>query len=227
MARDIIPIIYEDDFVLVIDKPSGLLVVPAGREKGPDAVKLVNTMLKARGIDTAAYPCHRLDQDTSGLVIFAKSKSLQQKIMDQFRERKVRKSYIAFINGRLQKKTGTLTGYIEGGWPYHQREKKKLAITHYAVLRSADDFSVVSVEPVTGRTNQIRIQFRDCGHPLVGERRFAFARDWPTRFRRVALHAAEITFAHPVSHKKLSFCSELPQDMAAFLNQYGINWSDR
>jgi Pseudouridylate synthases, 23S RNA-specific len=69
MARDIIPIIYEDDSVLVIDKPSGLLVVPAGREKGPDAVKLVNTMLKARGIDTAAYPCHRLDQDTSGLVI--------------------------------------------------------------------------------------------------------------------------------------------------------------
>ncbi len=226
MAKGIIPIIYEDDTVLVIDKPSGLLVVPAGREKGPDATTRLNTMLAGRGSPTGAFPCHRLDQDTTGVVIFAKSKEIQQKIMTQFRDRKVHKIYIAFINGHLQKKTGTLTSHIEGGWPYHRHEKKKLAITHYTVLQSEKHFSIVRLEPVTGRTNQIRIQFRDCGHPLVGERRFAFARDWPTRFRRIALHAAEVTFTHPKNHQKLSVRAELPPDMTAFLDQYGIKLVD-
>jgi RluA family pseudouridine synthase len=222
MIKQTIVTIYEDQYLLVIDKPSGLLAVPALGAKGRDATSLLSEMLSLRRPGAKAYPCHRIDQETSGIVVFAKDENTQQLIMDQFRDRNVRKTYVAFVHGRLAKKKGTLTSHIEGGWPYHQREKKKLAITKYEVLASARGFSVVKMEPVTGRTNQIRIQFGNVGNPLVGERRFTVAKDWPIRFKRVALHAAEIEFTHPVSRKPFLFVSPLARDMQDFLKQHRI-----
>ncbi|MBU4304934.1 MAG: RNA pseudouridine synthase [Candidatus Omnitrophica bacterium] len=214
---------YEDDCLIIVNKPSGLLVVPAQGETRKDLTAHLNDYLGSGGKNIAAYPCHRIDKETSGVIIFAKSKAFQHSIMEQFRERKVKKEYIAFVQGKLAQRQGVLEGYIQGAWPYNRKEKKKFAQTRFRVVGECSSFSVVRVEPMTGRTNQIRIQFRDFQHPLLGERRFAFARDWPLKFRRTALHAAVITFVHPVYKQKMTFTAPLAQDMTDFLKQHGMN----
>ncbi|MFH1460071.1 MAG: RluA family pseudouridine synthase [Candidatus Omnitrophota bacterium] len=218
-----IKILFEDDYLVIVDKPAGLLVVPTDNLQEKDLTALLNESSSPENIkNTPILPCHRLDKETSGVMIFARGQIMQQLIMDEFRSRNVCKHYIAFVQGSLDKKTGILKNYIKGAWPYNKHEKKKIAITKYEVLYQRKELSILRVEPVTGRTNQIRIQFKNIGHPLVGERRFAFARDWPIRFKRVCLHAASIEFKHPQHKNKLVFKSELPQDMKNFLQKQGI-----
>ncbi|MFH2138065.1 MAG: RluA family pseudouridine synthase [Candidatus Omnitrophota bacterium] len=213
-----IKIIYEDEFLSIVNKPGGLLVVPADEDTNKDLTFFLNEMYKEKGSNIKVYPCHRLDKETSGLMIFAKGKKMQQTVMDMFRERKIKKEYIAFINGDFKRKEGTLKSYIRAAWPYANKGKK-LAITKFQVIVKKKLFSVVRIQTITGRTNQIRIQFKDIGHPLVGERRFAFARDWPIKFRRTALHAYSLSFKHPVKNKEIFFQAELPEDMSLFLEK--------
>lgn len=199
---------YEDEHLIIVDKPAGLLVIPTPKNETNTLTHLLNRQLDSRGIQVNAYPCHRLDRDTSGLIVYAKGKKMQKIMMDKFKERRVKKHYIAFVHGRLSKMAGTLDRPIEG----------KRALTKYVVLDERNNFSIVEVEPITGRTNQIRIHFRATGHPLLGERRYAFAKDYELKFRRTALHASSIEFTHPLTNKLLSFSSSLPQDMQRLLN---------
>lgn len=198
---------YEDESIIVIDKPAGMLVIPTPKNETDTLTNLLNRQLDAKGIQVNAYPCHRLDRETSGLIIYAKGKKVQKLMMDKFKERKVKKHYIAFVHGKLTKRAGIIDRPIEG----------RKAITKYVVLEQKDNFSVLEVEPLTGRTNQIRLHFKAIGHPLVGERRFAFAKDYELKFRRAALHAAKIEFSHPLTNKALYFSSPLSQDMKGLL----------
>ncbi|MFH1062679.1 MAG: pseudouridine synthase [Candidatus Omnitrophota bacterium] len=215
--------IYEDKDILIINKPSGLLTVPAPNEKVNNLTELLNELNPRQNNNPKIYPCHRLDKDTSGVLIFAKGKAVQQNIMDQFRAKHVKKVYIAFVHGIFNRTTGVLKSYIQGAWPYRRDDKKKLAITNFKLLGSGKNFSIMQLEPVTGRTNQIRLQFKDIGHPLVGERRFILARDWPLKFKRVALHALSVEFMHPTKNSRVKFNAELPKDMINFLTGQGID----
>lgn len=199
-----IKIVYEDDFIIVANKPPGLLTVPTPKKEK----YTLSSLLKA-------YPAHRLDRDTSGLIILAKAKGARDFLIAEFKRRAVKKRYIAFVQGKLSKVKGVITGYLRDN-PF---QKPKLARTEYKVLECKEGFSVVEVIPVTGRTNQIRIQFKQIGHPLVGERRFAFAKDFKVKFRRTALHSAEIEFIHPQSHKLMAFNLPLAEDMQKFLEK--------
>ena len=136
--------------------------------------------------------------------------------MDAFKEKRVKKRYIALVQGKLKRKNAVISRLVQDN-PY---EPGKHAITQYRLLEERAGFSVVEVIPLTGRTNQIRIHFKQIGHPLVGERRFAFARDFKIKFRRVALHAADLGFMHPLTGKTISFHSELPADMQEFLKNH-------
>ncbi len=206
-------IVYEDEQLVIIDKPSGMLVIPTPRRETDTLTGLVNKELDERGIEVNAYPCHRLDRDTSGLVIYAKGKSIQHAMMEEFRKRSVKKVYVAFVNGVVKKKFDTITD------PIYNRNKRKTdgAITKYTVLEKHTAFTVIEAEPVTGRTNQIRIHMKSIGHPLVGEAVYAFRRDFKLRFKRAALHAKRIEFIHPASGEKMSFESPLAADMVNFL----------
>ena len=205
-------IIYEDEWLLVVDKPSGMLVIPTPKKETNTLTDLLNQELDGRGIQANAYPCHRLDRETSGLVIYAKGKSSQRLMMDEFKERIVKKTYIAFVQGIVKKKFDTLKSYVYN----RNKNRDELAITRYKVLERRRGFSILEVEPVTGRTNQIRIQFKNIGHPLVGESVYAFRKDFKLRFKRVALHAQSIKFRHPVTKMRLEFTSPLPEDMERF-----------
>ena len=212
MAAKRYTIIYEDDSIIVVDKPSGMLVIPTPKKETHTLTDLLNEDLDSRGIEANAYPCHRIDRETSGLIIYAKGKATQAAMMEAFRTRSVKKAYIAFVHGAVKKDFDTIAASI------YNRNKRRAesAVTKYRVLERHRGFSVLEVEPVTGRTNQIRIHLKGIGHPLVGESVYVFRKDYDLKFKRAALHAGRVEFAHPTTDEKLVFEAPLPEDMERF-----------
>ncbi|MFH1771858.1 MAG: RluA family pseudouridine synthase [Candidatus Omnitrophota bacterium] len=205
-------IVFEDKHIIVVNKIAKLLIQPSSKDAKPTLTSLLRKHLNQK-----VYPCHRLDRETTGLIIYAKTLIIQNKIMNQFRSRTVKKRYIAFVRGKLKKKIGKIEGVVLDKEGKRHGETPKRAITEYEVLRTAAGFSVVELIPRTGRTNQLRIQLADTGNPILGERKYAFGRDFKVKFRRLALHAFFIAFTHPITNKRLNFEIELPFDMKTFL----------
>lgn len=208
-------IIFEDDYIMVVDKPSGLLVIPTPKREANTLTGLLNVDLDKRGIEANAYPCHRLDRETSGLILYAKGKRVQRLMMNEFKKRTVKKLYLAFVQGKV-KKTFDI---IKSGIYNRNKNRSEYAVTRYRVLKKTDSLSVLEVEPVTGRTNQIRIHLKRAGHPIVGESVYAFRKDFGLKFKRIALHAAYIEFTHPVTKERMKYVSGLPEDMSGFIKQ--------
>lgn len=205
-----IKVIFEDEYLLVAEKQPKLLVVPAP-DKNTNMTSLLSQQLRKR-----IYPCHRLDFDTSGVIIFAKALEVRGLIMNQFRNSQIIKKYIAFIQGKLNKNLTIKSNIKAPG------KRKKLAITEIKILKVANFFTIVEVTPITGRTNQIRIHCAEIKHPIIGDRKYSVAKDYPLKFKRTCLHAKNITFCHPVTNKQLKISSELPQDMLNFLSNQNI-----
>ncbi|MDD5449912.1 MAG: RluA family pseudouridine synthase [Candidatus Omnitrophica bacterium] len=207
-----IPVLYEDQWLLVADKPSGILVIPAPGDQKRTLTALLNEQLP-KGALYRLHPCHRLDRDTSGLIIYAKGKSIQQRMMDEFKNKRVKRTYMAVTQGRMPAPSGEIHKPIEG----------KPSLTRYRVIRQGPDFSVVEVSPVTGRTNQIRIHLRQIGSPILGDTRFVFRRHFRIKVNRLMLHARALEFVHPVTGGKVKVESELPEKIKYF--QEGKNAS--
>ena len=205
-----IKIVFEDEWLLVVNKPSGLLTIPAPSAKFKTLTEILNQDLKDNKIEYRLHPCHRLDRATSGLVIYAKGKSIQKKLMQEFKHRKVKKSYLAFVHGNLTPSQGAIKNRING----------QFALTQYRVLRRSSSFTLVEIKPVTGRKNQIRIHFRQLNHPVVGEDKFAFRKDYKLRCKRLCLHAQSLEFDHPVSKKKMFLNSDMPEELVHFLDKH-------
>lgn len=191
-----IPIVYEDNWLLVVDKPSGLLTIPTPKKESRTLTSILNL-----------HPCHRLDRETSGLIIYAKGKSIQKKMMDEFKNKRVRKTYLAFVQGLPTQNQGEIRRSIEG----------LSAVTKYKVIQKRNGFTVVEAMPLTGRTNQIRIHFKSIGYPILGERKFAFRRDFKIKAKRLCLHASSLEFTHPVTKQLVSLDIGLAQDLEEFL----------
>jgi 23S rRNA pseudouridine1911/1915/1917 synthase len=211
-----IPVLYEDENCLVFNKPSGLLVVPTDKNEDRTLVNIVNEEQDAHG---SLYPAHRLDRDTTGVILFAKGRENQEKLMQFFKDKQVNKTYIAFVHGRVAEPRGKIRIPIKD---FNQRKfnphlPAQSALTHYEVQDYYKDFTVVRVMPITGRTNQIRIHFQKIGHPLVGEDKYAFRRDFALRFRRTALHAMRLEWPKMSGEGMISIESPLSADMADFL----------
>ncbi|MBF0521575.1 MAG: RluA family pseudouridine synthase [Candidatus Omnitrophica bacterium] len=218
---DSIKILYEDDCFVVFDKPSGLLVIPTPKGETRTMMSLVNEQILRKADAPRLHPCHRLDRETSGVIIFAKGKHNQQVMMDLFKHKKVTKKYIAFVQGQLLHDAGEIKGFTKS---FEQKIYRKSApgyfsITRYKVLERRRLFSIVEVEPLTGHTNQIRLHFKGLKHPLVGDRKYAFGKDYALKFRRTALHALSIEFMHPSTKKHIKVQSPLPNDMEVFLGR--------
>jgi len=218
-SRDPIAIIYKDACFIAFDKPTGLLVIPSPKKEERTLVNIVNEQQRNGHHSRKLYPCHRLDKETSGVIFFAKGKYHQQLMMELFKRRRVQKTYIACIHGRLKTRSGIFKSSIRDleDRKFRKKAPAKWAVTKYQVLKEYKQYSVVKVTPITGRTNQICIQFSEKGHPLVGERKYAFARDYYLKFKRVALHALELALEHPITHKKIIVKSKMPKDLEVFI----------
>jgi len=205
-----IPVLFEDEWLMIVDKPPGLLTVPAPGRGSRTLAGVLNEDLKNSGVNYRAHPCHRLDKETSGLIMFAKGRSAQDTLMLLFKNRKISKVYTAFVQGNIETDKGEINKPIEG----------QPACTKFKVLERRRDFTIVEISPETGRTNQIRIHFKNIGHPLVGESKFAFRKDFALRAKRVCLHAKYIEFKHPWTGNIVSVKSFLARDMQKFLEDH-------
>lgn len=207
-------IIFNDDYLIVVNKIAKLLVQPS-----PKKEKITLTSVLAKETGSKVFPCHRLDRETSGLIIYAKSPIIQNKITEEFKKRGVAKKYIAFVKGNLQSKKGIWEGKIIDREGKAFGEKKKLAKTAYRVLKDFSGWSIIELSPITGRTNQLRIQLADIGHPILGESKYAFRRDFKIKFKRLGLHAFYLNFIHPVSKERIVLNIDLALDMQEFLKK--------
>lgn len=206
-----IPVVYEDKWLLIADKPSGMLVIPTPKNESRTLTNILNEDLKRKNIPYRLHPCHRLDRDTSGLVIYAKGKAVQKRMMDEFKDRKIKKTYIAFIQDGPAERQGEIRGKVDG----------RDALTRYRVLEERNGLSVVEVTPLTGRKNQIRLHFKKVGRPILGESRFAFRRDFKIKAKRLCLHAKALEFVHPMTKERVKVEAQIPEKMAEIMDRDG------
>jgi 23S rRNA pseudouridine1911/1915/1917 synthase len=218
-------ILYEDDSLIVLDKPAGLLSVPLERKGSPSAYDRVEDHFRSHG-KRRPLVVHRIDRDTSGLVVFAKHARAQGQLKDQFRRREPERIYWAVVYGHPDPPSGTWRDTLV--WDQkaliqketHPDDPRGLeAISNYRVIERFRDTSLVEVRLHTGKRNQIRIQARLRGHTLVGEKRYTYGPDEirPIAFGRQALHAKRLEFRHPVDGKPLVFEAPVPPDMTGLL----------
>lgn len=213
-------IVHLDDDLAVVDKPAGLVVHPAPSHTGPTLVSELGDMLG--GGDEAERPgiVHRLDKDTSGLLVVARNDATHSALQAQVQRREVERIYLALARGRLASRTGTIDAPI--GRASRQRHRMAVsgaasreARTHFEVLELLAAESYIEARLETGRTHQIRAHFAAIGHPLLGDSSYGGERKYG--LERQFLHAHRLAFDHPSSGKRLSFQSELPADLAAAL----------
>jgi 23S rRNA pseudouridine1911/1915/1917 synthase len=225
-TRDL-PIVYEDDTLIVLNKPPGLLSVPLPlnrREGGRSVFDDLKEYLRIRG-RRRPFVVHRIDRDTSGLVLFAKTADAQEMLKAQFKRHTPERVYLAVVYGKPSPVSGTWRDHLvwdTGSLIQKETSPKdprgKEAISRYRVVEALKGASLIEVTLVTGRRNQIRIQARLRGHTLVGEQRYVFGPDAlrSISFPRQALHAQRLAFTHP-DGRAMTFDAPLPDDLAALV----------
>lgn len=200
-------IIYEDDEIIVINKPAGLLTISTEKEKEKTAFHMVLNYVKTEDPEARIFVVHRLDKDTSGIVMFAKNPELKEAFQENWNELVSLRQYIAIADGIFEKKEDTITSYLAETRTHliYSTQNKldgKMAITHYKVINENKDFSLVEVKIDTGRKNQIRVHLKESGHPVAGDKKYGSITD---PIKRMALHCSTLTLKHPFTGKELSF----------------------
>jgi 23S rRNA pseudouridine1911/1915/1917 synthase len=212
-------VLYCDEHIIVINKPPGLVVHPgAGVTKGT----LVNALLyHFPGIEMIGHPerpgiVHRLDKETSGIMVVARSRKAYSELKRQFKAREVEKIYLGLVWGQIQTMEGKIDWAI-GRHPKHRQrisirtKKPREALTYYSVKKILKNFTLLEIKPVTGRTHQIRVHFAAAGHPIVGDSRYG-GRDKAKKYTRLFLHAWHLVFAHPATKTLAEFFAPVPQE---------------
>ncbi|MBS0620496.1 MAG: RluA family pseudouridine synthase [Verrucomicrobia bacterium] len=200
-----IRILYEDDHLVVLEKPEGLLSVATDFETRAT----VHHKLKRRYHNRSIFPVHRLDRETSGVMLFAYTPRARDNLKGQFEARSIDKVYYAFVQGILPERQGTWESYLLEDETYFvkSQEMGKLAITHYEVLKEKKFLSFLKLKPETGRKNQLRVHTSEAGVPIVGDKKYGATAN---PIKRLCLHAQSITFTHPENGKRLTFSVPLP-----------------
>ena len=216
-----ISILYEDHDILVIDKFSGLLTISNESTRENTAYYLLNEYVRKGNPKSRnqIYIVHRLDKDTSGVIVFAKTEKAKRYLQDNWE--KFNKTYYAVINGHLPEKEGLITSYLAENsihrmYTVTDPKKGKLARTGYKVLKESKNYSLLEIELLTGRKNQIRTHFSEKGFPVAGDKMYGKKEK---SIKRLALHAASLTILHPYTKEELTFKTKVPTYFKSLVNR--------
>ena len=212
-------IVYEDPYLLIIDKHPGLLSM-SNNSRQQTVQTVLNRYLEKGGGRNTSHLVHRLDRDTSGLMVYAKDVQTQQSLINGWQQLVTDRRYIALVEGELENSRGRIQSWLTEDKRFITHSSLvdnggKLAVTHYEVMASSNGYSLVECELETGRKNQIRVHMADLGHPVVGDHKYGSEND---PIRRLGLHAYMLCFVHPVTGKHMRFETPVPALFEKCLN---------
>lgn len=207
-------ILFEDDDLIVADKAAGLLTVPSPEVQHETAETFLNRYLGARPGEARVHHVHRLDRDTSGVLVFAKNTYVRDRLQQRFAAHDIDRLYVAIVHGKLRDASGTFRSFVVEGADLRVRSvdgqaEGKEAITHYRTIASGRRYSILEVTLETGRRNQIRVHLSEAGHPIVGDTMYGKGREDP--LGRLGLHAKLLGFIHPRRGTRVEFISDVPR----------------
>ncbi|MBK8093728.1 MAG: RluA family pseudouridine synthase [Verrucomicrobiaceae bacterium] len=212
-------IVHEDDDLIVLEKGAGWLTIAKDNGKGRNVYSVLTDYVRSVNPRLKVWIVHRLDRDTSGLIVFAKNEEAKHWLQDHWQD--FEKRYLAVVEGSIATQSGTLRSFLDESNPLRVRsappsEETREAITHYRVVRQSSGHSLIELTLETGRRHQIRVQLSDARCPVVGDERYGAKKDPPAS--RLALHAAHLHFQHPRDGREMTFESPLPAEMAKMMS---------
>lgn len=214
-----IPVIYEDDDIVVIDKPAGLLSVSTDAGSSDTAYRAVTDYVRSASKHARVFIVHRLDRDTSGVMLFAKNERVKLALQDNWHDAALHRGYVAVVEGHVERAEGRVESHLKQTAAlkvYSGGSDGKLAVTRYTVTASSPRYSMLSVALETGRKNQIRVHMSEMGHPIAGDKKYRAATD---PLKRLALHASVLKIIHPVTGKELTLEAPPPAEFTALISK--------
>lgn len=209
-------ILYEDKYIIIINKPSNLLTISTEKEKDRTLFSYVYDYLKKKNKNNKVFIVHRLDKDTSGIVMFAKDEKTKFYLQDNWD--KFKRNYVAIVEGKVKNNKGVLKSYLQETktlYTYSVKDKSgKLAITEYEKVLENNQYTMLSLNLKTGRKNQIRVQLSDMGNPIVGDKKYGAKKN---PIRRMALVANTLEFIHPKTLKKMCIDIDIPNSFISLM----------
>lgn len=215
-----VTVLFEDKDILVVEKERGILSIATKNEKEKTAYNILKNYLKEKNPKDKIFIVHRLDRDTSGVMIFAKSEKAQDILQTTWNDSVKERTYVALVEGNVKKDKDTIISYLAENKAFitystdNENEGKK-AISHYKVLKRNKNYSLLEVNIETGRKNQIRVHMQDMGHSVVGDKKYGSTKN---PINRLGLHAHTIVFTHPITKELLSFTSKIPDAFLSLFN---------
>ena len=208
-----IDIIYEDKDIIVVNKPAGLLTVSTDKEKEKTLFHKVYMYIKKKNKNNKVFIVHRLDKDTSGIVLFAKSESLKVKFQNNWDSLAKERSYIAMVHGDVEQPKGEIVSYLKETktlytYSTDDHNEGKKAITCYRVVNKNNKCTLMDIMIKTGRKNQIRVHMKEIGHPIIGDNKYGIK----DNFKRMYLHAYKLTIINPITNKEMTFETDVPNE---------------
>ncbi len=205
-------IIYEDAHIIVVDKPAGLLSIASDKEKEYTAYHQLTDYVRQNNPDHRIFIVHRLDRDTSGVMLFAKNEQVKHSLQEAWKDILVDRAYIAVVQGRVKEEEGTLKSWLKETktmlmYSSSNPGDGQEAVTHYRVLQKTSKYSLLEIRLETGRKNQIRVHMQDMGHSIIGDKKYGSTSN---PIGRLGLHAHILAFKHPVSGELMRFETEVP-----------------
>lgn len=217
MAKDKLDIIYEDRTMIAVNKPAHLLTIATQDEKFNTLYHKVYEYEKKKNKNNKIFIVHRLDKDTSGIVLFAKSQKLKESLQANWNTLAKKREYIAIVEGKLENDKGRIKEYLTETKSLltikTSEAKGKLAITDYEVLRKEKNFSVLKIDIKTGRKNQIRVAMQGINHPIIGDKKYGSKKN---PLRRICLHASRLVITNPLTNQDMEFNAKYPQEFKIF-----------
>ncbi len=223
-SHKLLKIVYEDPYIIVIEKKEGLLSVATERQKERTAMSILTEYVKRSGRQFKVYAVHRLDRDTSGLMMFAKDEKTQHTLRDNWHDIVTDRRYVAVATGEMEKDADTIVSWLTDKVIYvanstHDDGGRK-SITHYRTIKRANGYSLLELDLETGRKNQIRVHMQSIGHPLIGDGRYG-GDIAPDPINRLGLHAFKLCFYHPVTNELMKFETPYPMEFRRLLFKQG------